>query len=221
MAPATSPATPATSTWPRAASAAATPSTRLAVETMPSFAPSTAARSQPMRAVRCRSRWYGIARSIPTAFLGAGSRGRLAPAQHDQGAASPRRTGARSEPELAHAGRAPQLRVPRLEHECAAGADARSEGAHRVAAQVAVAAPREVLPHAAVLDDDAVVVAAHCHCVARHLPAFLRRGDRLLRARLEGQIEHVHAARSQRRRHATEVGVHLGVAVEQAERAEW
>ena len=36
--------------------AAATPTTRLAVETMPSLAPSTAARSQPMRSVRWRSR---------------------------------------------------------------------------------------------------------------------------------------------------------------------
>ena len=35
--------------------AAATPSTRLAVERMPSFAPNTAARSQPMRPVRCCS----------------------------------------------------------------------------------------------------------------------------------------------------------------------
>jgi phage tail sheath protein FI len=34
-----------------------TPSTRLAVETTPSLAPSTAARSQPIRSVRCRSRW--------------------------------------------------------------------------------------------------------------------------------------------------------------------
>ena len=36
--------------------AAATPRTRLAVDTMPSLAPSTAARSQPIRSVRCRSR---------------------------------------------------------------------------------------------------------------------------------------------------------------------
>ena len=35
--------------------AAATPITRLAVETMPSFAPSTAARSQPTRCERCIS----------------------------------------------------------------------------------------------------------------------------------------------------------------------
>lgn len=49
MAPATSPATPAMRTSEVAAEAAATPTIRLAVETMPSLAPSTAARSQPMR----------------------------------------------------------------------------------------------------------------------------------------------------------------------------
>ncbi len=46
---------PATSTLPWLPCAAATPSTRLDVDTMPSLAPSTAARSQPMRPVRCRS----------------------------------------------------------------------------------------------------------------------------------------------------------------------
>ncbi len=48
MAPATSPATPATSMARVSAPDAATPSTRLAVDTMPSLAPSTAARSQPL-----------------------------------------------------------------------------------------------------------------------------------------------------------------------------
>src|SRR5579863_4242448 len=57
MAPATRPATPATNTLLRVPCAAATPSTRLAVERMPSFAPKTAARSHPTRPVRCRSRW--------------------------------------------------------------------------------------------------------------------------------------------------------------------
>src|SRR5262245_30137605 len=55
-APATRPATPASRMSLRLARAAATPTTRLAVETMPSLAPSTAARSQPIRSVRCRSR---------------------------------------------------------------------------------------------------------------------------------------------------------------------
>src|SRR5512140_3464851 len=57
IAPATRPAMPATITLACVACAAATPSTRLAVETIPSFAPSTAARNQPMRSVRCRSLW--------------------------------------------------------------------------------------------------------------------------------------------------------------------
>jgi hypothetical protein len=35
----------------------ATPTSRLAVDTMPSFAPSTAARNQPMRSLRWRSAW--------------------------------------------------------------------------------------------------------------------------------------------------------------------
>src|ERR1700686_5226134 len=55
IAPATRPATPATNTLLGVACAVATPSTRLAVERMPSFAPPTAARSQPMRPIRCRS----------------------------------------------------------------------------------------------------------------------------------------------------------------------
>ena len=55
IAPATNPATPATKMSWLVARAAATPKMRLAVDTMPSFAPMTAARSQPMRSVRCRS----------------------------------------------------------------------------------------------------------------------------------------------------------------------
>ena len=47
-------------------SAAATPTIRLAVETMPSFAPSTAARSQPMRATAWRSMW-GLLRDMKAA----------------------------------------------------------------------------------------------------------------------------------------------------------
>ena len=50
------PAVPASSTSCGVGMAAATPTMRLAVETMPSFAPRTAARSQPIRQVRCRSR---------------------------------------------------------------------------------------------------------------------------------------------------------------------
>ena len=54
----------------RAAAAAATPTIRLAVETIPSLAPSTAARSQPMRATRwlseCRDRERITAASCPT-----------------------------------------------------------------------------------------------------------------------------------------------------------
>jgi len=56
MAPATSPDTPAINRVLWLACAAATPSIRLAVETMPSLAPSTAARSQPMLLVRCLSK---------------------------------------------------------------------------------------------------------------------------------------------------------------------
>lgn len=55
MAPATRAATPATMMPWESAPAAATPSTRLAVEIMPSFAPRTAARSQPIRCVLCLS----------------------------------------------------------------------------------------------------------------------------------------------------------------------
>ncbi len=45
--------------------AAATPTIKLAVEMSPSLAPRTAARSQPMCAVRCRSWWrMGLASGV-------------------------------------------------------------------------------------------------------------------------------------------------------------
>jgi hypothetical protein len=61
MAPATSPATPAIKTAFGVAAAAATPTIKLAVERMPSLAPSTAALNQPMRSTKwlsgsCRRR---------------------------------------------------------------------------------------------------------------------------------------------------------------------
>ena len=49
-----------TLTVPLWALLAATPTIRLAVETIPSFAPSTAARSQPIRSTTCRSGWCEI-----------------------------------------------------------------------------------------------------------------------------------------------------------------
>ena len=52
MAPATKPATPAIITSFCVAAAAATPTIKLAVETMPSLAPSTAALSHPIRSTR-------------------------------------------------------------------------------------------------------------------------------------------------------------------------
>jgi hypothetical protein len=57
IAPATRPATPTVITVARDAFAAATPTSRLAIDTMPSSAPSTAARSHPARPPRWRSRW--------------------------------------------------------------------------------------------------------------------------------------------------------------------
>src|SRR5690606_256815 len=57
MAPATRPAMPASRICWRSACAAATPSTSDAVDTIPSLAPSTAARSQPICWVRWRSVW--------------------------------------------------------------------------------------------------------------------------------------------------------------------
>src|SRR5215471_3469985 len=54
-APATRPATPARTIWWREEPAAATPTTRLAVDRIPSSAPSTAARNHPILSLRCRS----------------------------------------------------------------------------------------------------------------------------------------------------------------------
>ena len=56
IAPATNPAVAATITADLDAPVADTPTIRLAVETIPSFAPSTAARSHPMRFDQCSSR---------------------------------------------------------------------------------------------------------------------------------------------------------------------
>ena len=57
IAPAVSPATPATRTPRGETSAAATPIISDEVDTIASLEPSTAARSQPPRPDRCRSRW--------------------------------------------------------------------------------------------------------------------------------------------------------------------
>src|SRR4029450_3599724 len=89
VAPATSPATPATSTAFRDAAAAATPITRLAGGTMPSSAPSTAARSQPARPLRCDS-----ARPLAAVVLV-----HLMPSpDSDRGGLSPGRDGIAEEP---------------------------------------------------------------------------------------------------------------------------
>ena len=55
----------ATTMLPCFACDAATPSTRLAVERIPSFAPNTAARSQPLRCVR----WTSLLRTAMVVFL--------------------------------------------------------------------------------------------------------------------------------------------------------
>ncbi|KAG1253834.1 hypothetical protein G6F65_017292 [Rhizopus arrhizus] len=76
IAPATVPATPVARIVLAGAPLAATPTTRPATETMPSLAPSTAARSQPTRSERCSSgcrEWRLMAVSVR------GSRGRRAP----------------------------------------------------------------------------------------------------------------------------------------------
>src|SRR5438105_4766650 len=56
-APAASAANPATTTAARDTFDAATPRMRLEVETIPSSAPRTAARNQPVRPTRCNSGW--------------------------------------------------------------------------------------------------------------------------------------------------------------------
>ena len=58
IAPAASAAAPATAIWLRDDVAAPMPMRMLATDTMPSLAPSTAARSHPLRAYRCRSTWW-------------------------------------------------------------------------------------------------------------------------------------------------------------------
>jgi hypothetical protein len=60
IAPAANPATPATNTASFDAEAAATPIMRLAVETMASSDPRTAARNHPARPLRCTSTWLAV-----------------------------------------------------------------------------------------------------------------------------------------------------------------
>jgi hypothetical protein len=67
IAPATNPATPATKMATFGADEAATPIMRLAVETMASSEPSTAARNQPSRPLRCISR--GLLQITGVAFI--------------------------------------------------------------------------------------------------------------------------------------------------------
>ena len=88
--PATRPATPAMSTARGSLSAAATPSTRLAVDTMPSLAPSTAARSQPMRVVRCRSAGCGFTDALVTSESIVTGVSAVAPSDHSGQASGPR-----------------------------------------------------------------------------------------------------------------------------------
>src|SRR5262245_32033043 len=71
MAPATNPATPAIKTLVCVAAAAATPTIKLAVETMPSLAPSTAACNHPMRSTRPCIRSQKIRDKIETLLNGA------------------------------------------------------------------------------------------------------------------------------------------------------
>ena len=63
-APATSAAMPAVIMVPRSASAAATPKMRHAVEMIPSFAPSTIARSKPIRWLKCPSSCRSISTTL-------------------------------------------------------------------------------------------------------------------------------------------------------------
>ena len=73
IAPANSPATPATRIAVRSEVAPATPTTRPAVDTMPSLAPSTAARSQLSRLARLSScgssSWGPIEASVSLAVM--------------------------------------------------------------------------------------------------------------------------------------------------------
>src|SRR5436190_13025528 len=71
IAPATKPAMPATRMVLRLDSAAATPKIKLAVETIPSLAPRTAARSHPVRCVKCCSAFLiiGLWAQTPDVWL--------------------------------------------------------------------------------------------------------------------------------------------------------
>src|SRR5690606_29998684 len=83
MAPATVPAMPAERIAPGVPPPAATPTTRPATDTMPSLAPSTAARSQPARSLRWDSTWrramgtvrVGLRAGVPSVRPGQGGNG--------------------------------------------------------------------------------------------------------------------------------------------------
>ncbi len=80
MAPATSPAMPAVRTASGDAPLPATPTMMAAVDTTPSLAPRTAARSHPARCERCDSTWWWW--SDGSAEPGTEDEGAIAPACH-------------------------------------------------------------------------------------------------------------------------------------------
>src|SRR5262245_61380182 len=119
--------------------------------------------------------------------------------------------------ELADARRPARLRMPGLDRQARACADAFGEGTGRVAAQVALRPPREPEAQPGIAYVHPGVVGAHGDLATLHLPSLVRGRDGIARVRLEGEVEHVHAAWPERRRHAAEVRLRLVVAVQQAE----
>ena len=113
----------------------------------------------------------------------------LSPTQHDHSATRRTRHVNIIETELADAGRASRLGVPRFNPEVGGSIDSLGEGAGGVASQVCLLSPRKTLLDAVVVHIHGVVRGAHADASSRHLQdsSVVMGGS----SSLEKKVEHV------------------------------